>query len=45
MDLYVGRNINLTSWFVLLVLFLTGDETSVVPTYVWDPLSHGPPTQ
>ena len=27
-----------TSWFILSVLFLTGGETSVVPTCVCDPL-------
>ena len=30
-------NVYLTSWFILYVLFLTGCETSVVPTHVWDP--------
>ena len=29
MDLHPGRNINLTSWFMLSVLFLTGREQSV----------------
>ena len=33
-DLHPGRNIYLTSWFILSVLFLTGGETSVVPTHV-----------
>ena len=33
----------LTSRFILSVLFLTGSETSVVPTCVQDPLSHWPP--
>ena len=42
-DLHSGRNVYLTSWFILSVLFLTGGEMSVVPTYVRDPLSHGPP--
>ena len=37
-----GRNVYLTSWFILSVLFL--DEMSVVPTCVWDPLSHSPPS-
>ena len=37
MDLYPSGNIYLTSWFILSVLFLTGGETSVVPTCVWDP--------
>ena len=32
----------MTSWFILSVLFLTDSETSVVPTSVWDPKSHGP---
>ena len=45
MDLHPGRNIYLTSWFILSVLFLTGGEMSVVPTHVHDPLSHGPPTR
>ena len=43
MDLHPGRNVYLTRWFILSVLFLTGGKTSVVPTCVWDPLSHGPP--
>ena len=43
MDLHPSRNVNPTSWFILSVLFLTGGEMSAVPTYVWDPLSHGPP--
>ena len=30
MDLHPGRNIYLTSWFILSVLFLTGSKTSVV---------------
>ena len=34
MDLHPGRNVYLTSWFILSVLFLTGGETSVVPTCV-----------
>ena len=42
-DLHSGRNVYLTSWFILSVLFLTGGEMSVVPTYVRDCLSHGPP--
>ena len=40
-----SRNVNPTSWFILSVLFLTVGETSVVPTHVWDPPSHGPPPQ
>ena len=36
MDLHPGRNVYLTSWVILSVLFLTGDETSVVPTHVQD---------
>ena len=43
MDLHPGRNIYLTSYFILSVLFLTGGEMSVVATHVRDPLSHGPP--
>ena len=39
--LHPGRNIYLTSWFILSVLFLTGGETPVVPTSVWDPPSQG----
>ena len=35
-DLHPTRNVYLTSWFILSVLFLTGGETSVVPTLVWD---------
>ena len=42
MDLYPGRNVYLTSWFILSVLFLTGDEMSVAPTRFWDPQSQGP---
>ena len=37
MDLHPIRNVNMKSWFILSVLFLTGGETSVVPTHVWDP--------
>ena len=44
-DLHPGRNVYLTSWFVLSVLFLTGGETSVVPTCIRDPPSHGSPPQ
>ena len=44
-DLHPGRNTYLTSNFILSVLFMTGVETSVVPTRVWDPLSHRPPSQ
>ena len=43
MNLHSGRNVYLTSQFILSMLFLTGGEMSVVPTYVQDPLSHGPP--
>ena len=39
-DLHPGRNIYLTSWFMLSVLFLTGRDTSVVPTNVQDSPSH-----
>ena len=35
-DIHPSRNVSLTSWFILSVLFLTGGETSVVPTYVQD---------
>ena len=38
-DLHPGRNVYLTSWFILSVLFLTGGETSVVPTCVLDPIT------
>ena len=41
--LHPGRNIYLTSWFILSVLFLIHREMSVIPTSVWDPPSHGPP--
>ena len=41
-DLYSGRNVYLTSWFILSVLFLTGGEMSVVPTHVQDCPSHRP---
>ena len=44
-DLYPGRNVYLTSWFVLSVLFLTVGEMSVVPTCIRDPPSHGSPPQ
>ena len=37
MNLHPGRNIYLTSWFILSVLFLTVHEMSVVPTSVRDP--------
>ena len=35
-DLHPSSNVFLTSWFILSVLFLTGGETSVVPTHVRD---------
>ena len=38
-----GRNVYLTSWFILSVLYLTGGEMSVVPTCGQDPLSHRSP--
>ena len=41
MDLLPGRNVYLTSWFILSVLFLTDHETSSVPTSVPDPPSQG----
>ena len=34
MDLHPSRNVYLTSWFILSVLFLTGGDTSVVPTQI-----------
>ena len=37
MDFHPGRNIYLTSWFILSVLFLTDHEMSVVPICVRDP--------
>ena len=40
-DLHPGRNIYLTSWFILSVLFSTDREMSVVPTSVQDPPSQG----
>ena len=40
-DLHPGRNVYLTSWFILSVLFLTGIETCVIPTHVQDPPSQG----
>ena len=44
MDLHPSRNVYLTSWVILSVLFLTGGKTSVVPTHVRDTLSYGPQT-
>ena len=41
MDLHPGRNVYLTSWFILSVLFMTGGKTAVVPTHVQNPPSHG----
>ena len=43
MDLHPGMNIYMTHWFILSVLFLTGSETSVVPTCVLHPPSKGLP--
>ena len=40
-DLHPGSNIYLTSWFIMSVLFLTFSETSVVPSHVQNPPSHG----
>ena len=37
MQLHPGMNVYLTSWVILSVLFLTGGETSVVPTCVREP--------
>ena len=34
MDLHPDRNVYLTSWFILSVLFLTDHEASLVPTSV-----------
>ena len=34
MDLHPSRNVYLTSWLILSFLFLTGGETSMVPTHV-----------
>ena len=45
MDLRPSRNVCLTSWFILSVLFLTDGGMSVVPTSFRDPPSHGPPSQ
>ena len=45
MDLHPGRNVYLSSWFILSVLFLTGGETSVVPTCVLDPPLHRSPPE
>ena len=42
-DLHPSSNVFLTSWFILSVLFLTGDETFVVTTHVYDSLLDGPP--
>ena len=36
MDLQPGRNVYLTSWFILFGLLLTGSEMCVIPTHVWD---------
>ena len=41
MDLHPGRNVYLTSWFILSVLFFTDHEASLVPTSVRDPPSQG----
>ena len=43
MDPHPGRNVYLTSCFILSVLFLTGGKTSVVPTCVLDPPTKGLP--
>ena len=42
-DLHLGRDVYLTTWFILFVLLLTGSEMSVVPTCVRDLPSQGPP--
>ena len=41
MHLQPSRNIYLTNWFILSVLFSTDREMSVVPTCVRDPPSQG----
>ena len=41
MDIHSGRNVYLTSSFILSVLFLTDHEVSLVPTSVRDPPSQG----
>ena len=41
MDLLPGRNVHLTSYIILSVLFLTDHEMSVVPTSVRDAPSQG----
>ena len=41
MDLHPGRNVYLTSWLILSVLFLTDHEASLVSTSVPDPPSQG----
>ena len=43
-DFHPGKNIYVTSWFILSVLFLIRSGTSVVPIRVQDPQSHGPPS-
>ena len=45
MDPPPSSNVYLNSWFILSVLFFTGGETSVVPTCIRDPPSHGSPPQ
>ena len=42
-DLHPRIDVYLTSWFILSVWYLTGGDTSVVPTCVWEPSSQGPP--
>ena len=37
MDVHPCRNVELTSSFILSVLFMTGGEMSVVPTHVQVP--------
>ena len=44
-DLHPGRNVYLTSWFILSGCFLTGRKTFVVPTCVSDLPAHGCPPQ
>ena len=39
MDLHPGRNVYMTSWFILSVLFLADGEMSVVPICVGIPFT------
>ena len=42
-DLHPRIDVYLKNWFTLSVWYLTGGDTSVVPTCVWEPPSQGPP--